>query len=278
MKEFIKHLMVSSYDQQLPFYMESIGSKERQTPYNRPEGYPYYHWLQTIEGSGEFRCADRLYTLQPGEGILLAPGVPHRYEGVTDKWTTIFVTFGGAMIQSVISSMQLRHSGYYRLTNPELLVQTLQSAIHKVKWQANITSLDMSAELYQFLVQLKKHGLPSNHLTNAFSYEPLNRLLQWMEAVYSEPDIGLTQMAEQLHISKQHLMSIFRKRFGCSPYAYFVQLRINKAKELFAMHPELSVKEVSGQVGFNDVSHFVATFRRLTRMTPETFKNMYSIR
>ncbi|WP_240414208.1 helix-turn-helix domain-containing protein [Paenibacillus periandrae] len=68
---------------------------------------------------------------------------------------------------------------------------------------------------------------------------------------------------------------MFRNTFGTSPYSYLLQLRLQKAKELLAQKSELTVKAISGMVGFTDPSHFVATFRRLERLTPEQFKNMY---
>lgn len=58
-------------------------------------------------------------------------------------------------------------------------------------------------------------------------------------------------------------------------YAYFILLRIRKAKELMTLYPRMTIKEVAGQVGFRDSSHFVATFRRLEDVTPEQFRNLY---
>lgn len=276
MIEFIKHLVISSFDQRLPFYIESIGCKKQQNSYFRQEGYPYYHWLQTYKGQGEFHFAGKRYVLQPGDGVLLAPGVPHRYEAITSGWSTLFLTFGGSMLQSVFSSLQLQDSSFYRLANPALFVEKIETMIDKLKIQSDATGLDLSADLYSYMVLLKKYGLPDNRDSSyAFSLESLNKLLQWMDTVYSNPQIELSDMADQLHISKQHLMSIFRRRFGISPYAYFIRLRINKSKEFFAMNPELTVKEVAGKVGFHDVSHFVATFRRLENTTPDSFKKMY---
>jgi len=55
-----------------------------------------------------------------------------------------------------------------------------------------------------------------------------------------------------------------------------VQYRLKKAKELLVNHPYLDIKTIAFRTGFNDVSHFVATFRRETGYTPLSFKKLYN--
>ena len=39
-------------NQQLPLSLESIGNDWTQDDVARPDGYPYFHWLQTEQGEG----------------------------------------------------------------------------------------------------------------------------------------------------------------------------------------------------------------------------------
>ncbi|MNC81951.1 DNA-binding transcriptional regulator GadX [compost metagenome] len=40
-------------------------------------------------------------------------------------------------------------------------------------------------------------------------------------------------------------------------------------------HPEMALKEVSLLAGFNDVSHFVATFRKKEGITPAKYRELH---
>lgn len=79
-----------------PFQFDSVGNDWEQESVTRPEGYPLYHYLQTKEGVGEVTVYSRnqavsdnilsnshTIELQKGQGILIAPNVPHSYHNKT---------------------------------------------------------------------------------------------------------------------------------------------------------------------------------------------------
>ena len=99
-----------------PFQFDSVGNDWEQESVTRPEGYPLYHYLQTKEGVGEVTVYSRnqavsdnilsnshTIELQKGQGILIAPNVPHSYHnknissGNSLPWKTEFATFTGTM-------------------------------------------------------------------------------------------------------------------------------------------------------------------------------------
>ncbi|MNN69036.1 HTH-type transcriptional activator RhaS [compost metagenome] len=105
--------------------------------------------------------------------------------------------------------------------------------------------------------------------------EKLVPLIRWMEDHYGNPDIGLDDLADVLNVSPRHLSKLFQGTFGLSPYAYLVHLRMNKAKERLASNPDHTVSSIANETGFRDASHFVATFRRHTGMTPQQFRRLH---
>ena len=44
---------------QEPFTLDSAGFDWHQEPWDRPEGYPLYHYLQTEQGCGSFAACGR---------------------------------------------------------------------------------------------------------------------------------------------------------------------------------------------------------------------------
>ena len=86
-----------------PFMFESLGNHWNQVNIFRPDGYPYYHYLQTEKGTGRIEVRGKFYTLGANEGILIAPGVPHSYHRESTSWTTMFATFTGTLAGSIPS-------------------------------------------------------------------------------------------------------------------------------------------------------------------------------
>jgi AraC-like DNA-binding protein len=79
-------------------------------------------------------------------------------------------------------------------------------------------------------------------------------------------DIRLDELARRASANKFVLVRDFRRRFGVTPHAYQVRLRIEKARELIARHVPLAV--VASTVGFADQSHLGRHFKRIVGVTP----------
>lgn len=56
-----------------PFIYDSIGNHWLQDATSRPNGYPFYHYLQTESGCGRITIQGKSYLLHEQEGVLIAP-------------------------------------------------------------------------------------------------------------------------------------------------------------------------------------------------------------
>ena len=65
----------------------------------RPNGFPLYHWIQTERGEGLLTLEGQKLLLKPGDGVLIAPHVPHEYRenDGSGMWFTSFLTFDGKL-------------------------------------------------------------------------------------------------------------------------------------------------------------------------------------
>ena len=102
----------------------------------------------------------------------------------------------------------------------------------------------------------------------------LRRVVAYIDARLGSP-ISLDDLANVAGVSRFHFHRQFRKSVGVTPREYVLRARIERAKGLLT-ESDLTVGEVSGAVGFADQSHFSNIFRRLTAMTPRSFRNSMS--
>lgn len=96
-------------------------------------------------------------------------------------------------------------------------------------------------------------------------------LLNYMEE-NPQIDLSLTEAAELLCCSVSSLTQLFKKSTGQTFKQYQIELKLNKADELFENHPQLTVSEVAKKLGFNDPLYFSRTYRKHRGFPPSQRK------
>jgi AraC-like DNA-binding protein len=267
-----RHLFFSVPEQAIPLYIESLGYNPQQEDIVRPNGFPHYHWLQTVAGEGEVEFEGRTIRLREQEGLFFLPHVPHRYQRVGKAWSTTYITFNGPAAHAILDNLDFRFSAIFDWEKKCPFDFVLRDILEQEVSNPSNGELNRSLELYRFLILLKTHcrmdKAPSIHSLS----ERLSPLIWFLEAHYSEPDLDTKQMAEVLHVSPRHLTALFQTAFGSSPYQYLLKLRMRKAKEFLSNDHSVPIKIVAGLVGFRDPSHFAMSFRNVEGLAPERFR------
>lgn len=269
-----RFLITPASTQPYPLFIDSIGHHEDQEKLNRYEGFPYYHWLQTYEGEGEFEMEGRKVRLPKGTGVLMLPDVPHSYYAVTDTWCTQYVTFGGSCAHAILSTLDMLESAVFRWDPEGPFKNALSDILRNLETRADYSGYDASADMYHFLIQLKKHAQINNRTSIGNQLLQLQPLTEWLEVHYANPDTGIEQMAAVLGVTPRHMNTLYQHAFGLSPYAYLIMMRLRKSKEMLISNRSQAIKEIAAQVGFRDASHFIASFRKQIGFTPERFREM----
>ncbi|MDO4323246.1 MAG: helix-turn-helix domain-containing protein [Lachnospiraceae bacterium] len=86
-------------------------------------------------------------------------------------------------------------------------------------------------------------------------------------------DISLIDSAESVGISPYYLSHIFKERTGQTFVEYLSQVRIEEAKRLCS-DTTLSLKEISEQCGYLNITYFCKVFKRLTGKTIGEYRKM----
>lgn len=81
----------------------------------------------------------------------------------------------------------------------------------------------------------------------------------------------LDEIADALGVSPDHLRHLFTRRFGMSMQQVLIRHRIDHARNLLA-HSPMGLKAIAQACGFANERYFCSTFKRLTGMTPGTYR------
>ncbi|HZG86022.1 AraC family transcriptional regulator [Paenibacillus sp.] len=79
------------------------------------------------------------------------------------------------------------------------------------------------------------------------------------------------QLADVMGITPGYLIRTFKANLGMTPLRYMTFLRIDKAKELLSQS-ELSIKQITAEIGLDDPYYFSRLFKKQTGMTPTEFR------
>lgn len=95
----------------------------------------------------------------------------------------------------------------------------------------------------------------------------LRRAVGFIRANYKEK-ITLSDLCRAAAVSPQQMIRYFKSELSVTPGRYINEVKIDRAKELFLTHPDLSVAEVAAELGFSDPHYFTRLFKKLSGETP----------
>lgn len=102
------------------------------------------------------------------------------------------------------------------------------------------------------------------------SGKPVNDVIHLLESeIYST--LTVEDICLKTAYGRAYLFRIFKEKTGKTIMEYYLELKIERAKQLLREN-ELSVKEISEVLAFNEPNYFTKTFKRITGLTPTAYK------
>ena len=86
-----------------------------------------------------------------------------------------------------------------------------------------------------------------------------------------QQELRLEELAAVTHMSPYHFARLFKRATGVSPHRFVVRRRIAAATALLTESTS-SIGSIARTVGFRTASHFATTVRRVTGMTPSSYR------
>jgi AraC-like DNA-binding protein len=98
----------------------------------------------------------------------------------------------------------------------------------------------------------------------------LRRVRDRIDREYAQP-LNVDALARDAHMSAGHFSRAFRQAYGESPYSYLMTRRVERAMALLR-RGDLSVTEVSIEVGSASLGTFSSRFTELVGMPPSAYR------
>lgn len=136
------------------------------------------------------------------------------------------------------------------------------------------SKIDFECEIINTLGTLFFHNSKAKEQVNFLAHDKMINRAKEFISDNLHLDIALSDISDELDISKYHFLRLFKQKTHLSPHNYLMLKRIEKAKS-FLQKGE-SLINTAYSCGFNDQSHLNRRFKSLVGVTPGTYKNFFS--
>ncbi len=98
----------------------------------------------------------------------------------------------------------------------------------------------------------------------------IKKILLYIRENFDKP-ITLEDMARKAEMSTKYFGTYFKNMTGKTPFDYLNEYRIEKAARKL-LNTDTSVTDIAFSCGFNDLSYFIKTFKRINKTSPGKYR------
>jgi AraC-like DNA-binding protein len=237
-----------------------------------------YALIYCLTGKGMCETSYGNFQLQSNQFILLPPNEFYSYEAdIEYPWEIYCLHFNGNMINELDTAF-----GLNKFTSPTNLTFDCQIID---SWNEILSSLSngLSDEniayanlcLYRFISFFLFPSQKQKTILETEKEDQLDQSISFMKANVHKR-LCVDEIAETFRYSPSHYSVLFKQKTGLSPIEYFIRIKIQRASELLT-NSNLIVKEIAGEVGYDDPFYFTRIFKKVTGKTPREYKSLNTL-
>lgn len=98
----------------------------------------------------------------------------------------------------------------------------------------------------------------------------IKKILQFIRENFDK-QISLEDMAKKAEMSVKYFGTYFKNMTGKTPFDYLNEYRIEKAARKL-LNTDMSVTDIAYSCGFNDLSYFIKTFKKINSVSPGKYR------
>lgn len=212
--------------------------------------------VYVTSGKCEITVGNMLFSGQAGTLFVLPDSMPHNQIAI-DTVGTLYVIFRNCVCFD-------DHPRTLDLTQ-DIWIKRWLDDIFALRQEPH-NHLNMLGAGLIFLILRRIAELETTMRQRTAFHPALLRAVTFIEQNFTNA-ITLNDIAKQAGVCPEYLCCLFKQQLNQTPVSYLLELRLKYAGRLLDDR-YLSVKEISGLCGFNDVNYFCRRFKQYHGHTP----------
>jgi AraC family transcriptional regulator len=217
------------------------------------------------------------YTLRPGDLFVSLANMPE-WRRQDDFNDLVLVYLEPALFTQMAEAPALNHA--FDLLRREQVIQ--DPLLLQLGLALRVEIKNSSARFSAIYVQELAHAFAAHLLRRYAGWEPqdafpdghlssanIRQVTDYIHDHLSEK-LSLPALAGLVGLSPYYFARRFKQTTGLSPHQYILARRIEQAKHLLLRGESLA--QITEQLGFADQSHLSRSFKRLTGLSPQAFR------
>lgn len=151
-------------------------------------------------------------------------------------------------------------------------ISRINSAFHAYTKEDPCYEIEVVSYLLDFwrLICVNKPDTLTYEITSSIDGRRVKDILEFIDNHYTEK-ITVTDIASYTGISSSECYRLFNRTLKCSPNAYLLKYRLQKASVLL-LTTDKNIQEISFDSGFNSAAYFCKKFKEFFNKTPLDYR------
>jgi len=241
------------------------------------------HWIE--EGSCDYICDKTRYHIDPGQLMIIPPGIYHREANVSKDFKRLSIL---ADISSSKEKPNALEDCFIHTFRPEEVQifsvdsTELAQICDRIRWLLDRVETDsismerLRIACNRFFVELLDIIAGESLLKAENSQKnrcPEDVVLEDYIAYRFMPGASFSVLAQQLHVSPRQLHRIITQKYGINYRDKMKEMRVEIATN-FLRNTNKSIAQIAEIMGYSDASSFSVFIKRATGRSPRQIRNM----
>jgi AraC-like DNA-binding protein/uncharacterized RmlC-like cupin family protein len=244
--------------------------------------HPEYELVYIPTGRGRRHIGQHHSEYEDGELVFIGPHVPHLsfsygrqnpYEQIVLQLRADWLATAFGQLPELAAIQQLFQRAHQGVTFGPQTRAHIAPLLQTMLTQEAFPRLLSLLHLFELLAQAPDsevlHADRGGLGRQGQEKDRLSAIYRYVQKHYSQP-IEVSEVAELAHLTVPAFCRYFKKMTGQTLTEFVQDYRISQACLLLL--EDRSITEVSFATGFNNLSHFNKTFRRLTGQSPSAYR------
>ncbi|MBQ3771020.1 MAG: AraC family transcriptional regulator [Bacteroidaceae bacterium] len=139
---------------------------------------------------------------------------------------------------------------------------------------------ELMAEQMDILADMTETFIRENGAMTLQDEQPVQQLLSRFHraiAIHYRESREVRFYAEQLCLSPKYFGRVIRQATGIGAGEWIARYVIIQSKYLLRQHPEMTIQQISDELGFSDQTAFTRYFRTYTQITPKEYRELKKV-